>query len=63
VAFARKLGDRSGRKVAVKIIPKRRMTSQVEVDDVLREVEILRMLQRNENVAKFIDAYEDIMNV
>ena len=63
VAFAKKMGDQSGRKVAVKIIPKRRMSSQVEVDDVVREVEILRMLQRNENVVEFIDAYEDIMNV
>jgi serine/threonine protein kinase len=63
VAFARKMGDRSGGRVAVKIIPKRRMASQVEVNDVMREVEILRMLQRNENVVEFIDAYEDIMNV
>jgi serine/threonine protein kinase len=63
VAFAKKMGDQNGRKVAVKIIPKRRMASQVEIDDVVREVDILRMLQRNENVVEFIDAYEDIMNV
>jgi serine/threonine protein kinase len=63
VAFARKMGDGDGKRVAVKVIPKRRMSSHVEIDDVVREVEILRVLERNENVVEFIDAYEDAMNV
>lgn len=63
VAVAKKLGESQDKRVAVKVIPKRRMTSQVELDDVVREVTILRMLQRHDNVVDFIEAYEDVMNV
>ena len=64
VAIAKKIdGEVTDKRVAVKVIPKRRMTSQIELDDVVREVTILRMLQRHDNVVEFIEAYEDVMNV
>lgn len=62
-ARARKITSNGSFRVAVKIISKRRMTSQTEVDDVSREVCILRMLQGHENIVNFVDAYEDNSNV
>lgn len=45
------------------MIAKMTMTTQVAVDDVVREVEILRLLRGHKNIVCFIDAYEDDMSV
>ncbi|XP_024396742.1 calcium-dependent protein kinase 18 [Physcomitrium patens] len=49
----------TGEKVAVKTIEKKQMTLQISVDDVKREVKILRTLSGHENVVQFYASFED----
>ncbi|KAG6406549.1 hypothetical protein SASPL_134153 [Salvia splendens] len=61
-AIAKK-GDLKAHKLAVKIIPKSKMTTAVAIEDVRREVKILRALAGHPNLARFHDAFEDSENV
>jgi serine/threonine protein kinase len=58
-----KKGDIKGQKVAVKFIPKAKMTTSIAIEDVRREVKILRALSGQSNLVKFYDAFEDQDNV
>ncbi|XP_057787439.1 CDPK-related protein kinase-like isoform X2 [Salvia miltiorrhiza] len=61
-AIAKK-GDLKSQKLAVKIIPKSKMTTAVAIEDVRREVKILRALTGHRNLARFHEAFEDSDNV
>lgn len=50
---------RNGNRVAVKKIEKNKMILPIAVEDVKREVEILRELTGHENVVQFYNAFED----
>lgn len=54
-----KKGELKGQEVAVKVIPKSKMTTAIAIEDVRREVKILRALTGHNNLVKFYDAYED----
>ncbi|XAR73961.1 Non-specific serine/threonine protein kinase [Bertholletia excelsa] len=54
-----KKGEIKGREVAVKVIPKAKMTTAIAIEDVRREVKILRALTGHDNLVQFYDAYED----
>nr|XP_043614536.1 CDPK-related kinase 5 [Erigeron canadensis] len=54
-----KKGEFKGQDVAVKVIPKSKMTTAIAIEDVRREVKILRALSGHNNLVKFYDAYED----
>lgn len=58
-----KKGEASGQQVAVKVIPKAKMTTTIAIEDVRREVKILRALTGHANLVQFHDAYEDSENV
>ncbi|CAL9749709.1 unnamed protein product [Musa acuminata subsp. burmannicoides] len=58
-----KKGDMKGEEVAVKVIPKAKMTTAIAIEDVRREVRILRSLTGHKNLVQFYDAYEDEDNV
>ncbi|XP_010558347.1 PREDICTED: CDPK-related kinase 5-like [Tarenaya hassleriana] len=58
-----KKGDNQGQQVAVKVIPKAKMTTAIAIEDVRREVKILRTLCGHNNLPHFYDAYEDHDNV
>ncbi|CAF2073770.1 hypothetical protein Bca4012_088897 [Brassica carinata] len=58
-----KKGDAKGQQVAVKVIPKAKMTTAIAIEDVRREVKILRALSGHNNLPHFYDAYEDHDNV
>ncbi|KAK8710386.1 hypothetical protein V6N13_145711 [Hibiscus sabdariffa] len=58
-----KKGERKGQQVAVKVIPKSKMTTAIAIEDVRREVKILRALSGHNNLVHFYDAYEDHDNV
>ncbi|KAG2329430.1 hypothetical protein Bca4012_021006 [Brassica carinata] len=58
-----KKGDNKGQQVAVKVIPKAKMTTAIAIEDVRREVKILRALSGHDNLPRFYDAYEDHDNV
>ncbi|KAJ4716363.1 CDPK-related kinase [Melia azedarach] len=58
-----KKGEHKDRRVAVKVIPKSKMTTAIAVEDVRREVKILQALSGHSNLAKFYDAFEDYDNV
>lgn len=58
-----KKGALKGHDVAVKIIPKSKMTTAIAIEDVRREVKILRALTGHKNLIQFYDAYEDEGNV
>ncbi|KAL5099302.1 hypothetical protein RYX36_003629 [Vicia faba] len=58
-----KKGDLKGQQVAVKVIPKAKMTSAIAIEDVRREVKILKALNGHKNLVRFHDAYEDHDNV
>ncbi|GKV22469.1 hypothetical protein SLEP1_g32338 [Rubroshorea leprosula] len=58
-----KKGEFKGQQVAVKVIPKSKMTTAIAVEDVRREVKILRALTGHNNLVKFYDAFEDHDNV
>lgn len=56
-------GDLKGQPVAVKIISKAKMTTAIAIEDVRREVKILKALSGHHNLVKFYDACEDSNNV
>lgn len=58
-----KKGEFKGQQVAVKVIPKAKMTTAIAIEDVRREVKILRALNGHSNLVKFYDAFEDQENV
>ncbi|CAN4079629.1 unnamed protein product [Withania somnifera] len=58
-----KKGEVKGQEVAVKVIPKSKMTTAIAIEDVRREVKILRALTGHINLVKFYDSYEDHNNV
>ncbi|TQD89552.1 hypothetical protein C1H46_024887 [Malus baccata] len=58
-----KKGEFKGQQVAVKVIPKTKMTTAIAIEDVRREVKILRALSGHSNLVKFYDAFEDSDNV
>ncbi|KAJ6764673.1 CDPK-RELATED KINASE 3 [Salix koriyanagi] len=58
-----KKGERKGQSVAVKIISKAKMTTAISIEDVRREVKILKALSGHTNIIKFYDAFEDESNV
>lgn len=62
LARARK-GDMRGQVLAVKIISKAKMTTAISIEDVRREVKILKALSGHSNLVKFYDACEDALNV
>ncbi|GAB2282571.1 CDPK- kinase 5 [Dionaea muscipula] len=62
VAVAKK-GEMKGQPVAVKIIPKAKMTTAIAIEDVRREVKILKALAGHSNLVRFYEAYEDSDNV
>ncbi|GJZ51263.1 CDPK-related kinase 7-like protein [Tanacetum coccineum] len=58
-----KKGSMKGHEVAVKVIPKSKMTTVIAIEDARREVKILRALTGHDNLVQFYDAYEDDDNV
>lgn len=58
-----KKGELKGQEVAVKVIPKVKMTTAIAIEDVRREVKILRALSGHNNLVQFYDAFEDNENV
>ncbi|KAL1558914.1 CDPK-related protein kinase-like [Salvia divinorum] len=58
-----KKGELKGQEVAVKVIPKAKMTTAIAIEDVRKEVKILRALTGHTNLIQFYDAYEDHDNV
>ncbi|KAB1200900.1 CDPK-related kinase 5 [Morella rubra] len=58
-----KKGELKGQQVAVKVIPKAKMNTAIAIEDVRREVKILRALTGHNNLVQFYDAYEDHENV
>ncbi|KAL6649995.1 hypothetical protein ACP70R_014219 [Stipagrostis hirtigluma subsp. patula] len=58
-----KKGELKGEDVAVKVIPKAKMTTAIAIEDVRREVRILSSLTGHSNLVQFYDAFEDEENV
>ncbi|KAL3521700.1 hypothetical protein ACH5RR_019849 [Cinchona calisaya] len=58
-----KKGELKNQAVAVKIISKAKMTTAISIEDVRREVKILKALSGHKNLVKFHDAFEDAQNV
>ncbi|KAI9110800.1 hypothetical protein K1719_018238 [Acacia pycnantha] len=58
-----KKGDLKGQSVAVKIISKAKMTTAISIEDVRREVKMLKALSGHNNMVKFHDVFEDANNV
>ncbi|KAL5792167.1 hypothetical protein ACOSP7_000761 [Xanthoceras sorbifolium] len=58
-----KKGDLKDHPVAVKIISKAKMTTAIAIEDVRREVKILKALSGHLHLVKFYDACEDANNV
>ncbi|KAK4749739.1 hypothetical protein SAY87_027188 [Trapa incisa] len=58
-----KKGELKGQPVAVKIISKAKMTTPIAIEDVRREVKILKVLSGNDHLIRFHGAYEDNSNV
>ncbi|KAI8565119.1 hypothetical protein RHMOL_Rhmol03G0236000 [Rhododendron molle] len=58
-----KKGELKNQPVAVKIISKAKMTTAISIEDVRREVTILKALSGHKNLVKFYDAFEDANNV
>ncbi|XP_065044304.1 calcium/calmodulin-dependent serine/threonine-protein kinase 1-like isoform X2 [Musa acuminata AAA Group] len=58
-----KKGDMKGEEVAIKVVPKAKMTTAISIEDVRREVRILNSLTGHRNLVQFYDAYEDEDNV
>ncbi|XP_071697897.1 CDPK-related kinase 5-like [Rutidosis leptorrhynchoides] len=63
VTATSKSGTNIGQKVAVKVIPKAKMKTAIAIEDVRREVKILRALSIHGNIVDFYDAFEDNDNV
>ncbi|KAL8489298.1 hypothetical protein ACS0TY_025272 [Phlomoides rotata] len=58
-----KKGTLKGQDVAVKVIPKSKMATTIAIEDVRREVKMLRALSGHKNLVQFYDVYEDEENV
>ncbi|GFP93694.1 CDPK-related kinase 4 [Phtheirospermum japonicum] len=58
-----KKGELKNQQVAVKIISKAKMTTAIAIEDVRREVKILKGLSGHKNLIRFYDAFEDAHNV
>ncbi|PWA88770.1 protein kinase-like domain-containing protein [Artemisia annua] len=58
-----KKGALKNQLVAVKIIPKAKMTTAISIEDVRREVKLLKSLSGNQHMVQFYDAFEDDQNV
>ncbi|XP_073311081.1 CDPK-related kinase 5-like [Primulina huaijiensis] len=58
-----KEGELNGQGIAVKVIPKAKMTTAIAIEDVRKEVKILRALAGHNNLVQFYDAHEDHDNV
>ncbi|KAK4339440.1 hypothetical protein RND71_040902 [Anisodus tanguticus] len=58
-----KKGDLKDLPIAVKIISKAKMTTAISIEDVRREVKILKALSGHKHLVKFHDACEDANNV
>ncbi|XWS50281.1 hypothetical protein CRYUN_Cryun12cG0074700 [Craigia yunnanensis] len=58
-----KKGELKGQSVAVKIISKAKMTTAISIEDVRREVKILKVLSSHKHMIKLHDAFEDANNV
>ncbi|XP_009796477.1 CDPK-related kinase 3 [Nicotiana sylvestris] len=58
-----KKGDLKDLPLAVKIISKAKMTTAISIEDVRREVKILKALSCHKHLVKFHDACEDANNV
>ncbi|KAJ1390815.1 Serine/threonine-protein kinase, active site [Sesbania bispinosa] len=58
-----KKGELKDQTVAVKIISKAKMTTTISIEDVRREVKILKALSGHRHLTKFHDACEDANNV
>ncbi|KAJ8554247.1 hypothetical protein K7X08_024925 [Anisodus acutangulus] len=58
-----KKGELKNQPVAVKIISKAKMTTAISIEDVRREVKILKALSGHQNLVKYYDAFEDANNV
>ncbi|KAK3014912.1 hypothetical protein RJ639_009876 [Escallonia herrerae] len=56
-------GDVKDQPVAVKIISKAKMTTAISIEDVRREVKILKALSGHKHLVRFYDACEDANNV
>lgn len=55
-----KKGELKNQQVAVKLIAKAKMTTAISIEDVRREVKILKALSGHKNLIKFYDAFEDV---
>ena len=53
----------SGKKVACKTISKLKLVCDADIQDIKREIQILRHLSGHANIVQFHGAYEDIKNV
>ncbi|CAI0452631.1 unnamed protein product [Linum tenue] len=58
-----KKGELKGESVAVKVISKAKMTTAIAIEDVRREVKILKSLCGHKHMIRFHDAFEDGNNV
>ncbi|KAG8653430.1 hypothetical protein MANES_05G018400v8 [Manihot esculenta] len=58
-----KKGEFKDQPVAVKIISKAKMTTAISIEDVRREVKILKALSGHKHLVKYYDACEDANNV
>ncbi|CAH8334360.1 unnamed protein product [Eruca vesicaria subsp. sativa] len=58
-----KKGKMKGQMVAVKIISKAKMTTALSIEDVRREVKLLKALSGHKHMVKFYDVFEDNDNV
>ncbi|XP_076888568.1 CDPK-related kinase 3-like [Bidens hawaiensis] len=58
-----KKGELKDQALAVKIISKAKMTTAISIEDVRREVKILRALSGHKHLIQFYDACEDANNV
>ncbi|KAF2299491.1 hypothetical protein GH714_032182 [Hevea brasiliensis] len=56
-------GELRGQPVAVKIISKAKMTTAISIEDVRREIKIMKALSGHKHMIKFHDAFEDANNV
>ncbi|XP_047335589.1 CDPK-related kinase 3-like [Impatiens glandulifera] len=62
VARVRK-GVLKDQEVAVKIISKSKMVTAISIEDIRREVKILKSLSGHKNLVKYFDSFEDSINV
>ena len=49
----------TGKVYACKTISKAKLKTEIDVEDVRREVEIMRHLRKHPNIVSFVEAYED----